>query len=29
VHRDVDGHITKLFARTLGPYLARAITSAV
>jgi hypothetical protein len=27
VHRDVDGHITKLFARTLGPYLARAITS--
>jgi hypothetical protein len=28
VHRDVDGHITKLFARTLGPYLARAISSA-
>jgi len=27
VHRDVDSHITKLFARTLGPYLARAISS--
>jgi hypothetical protein len=25
VHRDVDSHITKLFALTLGPYLARAI----
>ena len=27
VHRDVDGHLSKLFARTLGPYLARAISS--
>jgi hypothetical protein len=27
VHRDVDGHITKLFAETLGPYLARAIAT--
>jgi hypothetical protein len=27
VHRDVDSHITNLFARTLGPYLARAISS--
>jgi hypothetical protein len=26
VHRDVDSHITKLFAQTLGPYLARAIS---
>jgi hypothetical protein len=27
VHRDVDSHITKLFAQTLGPYLARAIAT--
>ena len=27
VHRDVDSHISKLFALTLGPYLARAIAS--
>jgi hypothetical protein len=27
VHRDVDGHLTKLFARTLGPYLARTLNS--
>jgi hypothetical protein len=25
VHRDTDGHLSKLFARTLGPFLARAI----
>jgi hypothetical protein len=27
VHRDVDGHITKQFAETLGPYLARAMAT--